>query len=410
MRWSDEYHFRLTKVCLEMLKELQKKDKSYKKGLQVKVKTYLSSAGRGSCGKVIKFINFFMGKNPYSELPKSAFWKTGVAQENPYAMEGIYKKKYNIPANSKIATAGSCFAQHISRHLKKNGYNVLDVEPPPPGLPKNLHQKFGFSMYSARYGNIYTVRQLLQLAQEVAGEWKPQSYIWEKNGKFYDALRPAVEPEGLDSLEEVIEHRQFHISRVKELFKSLDLFIFTLGLTEMWVHKESGTVYPTAPGTLVGDFNDKEYEFQNAHFGQINKDMNEFVQVLRRIRGGKSFKMILTVSPVPLTATASGRHVLESTVYSKSTLRAISGRWADKPFVDYFPSYEIVTNPRTHSSAFAGNLRSVRDETVEMVMRHFFAEHPAIQSETKNHKSSQISTKTEGDVQCEEALMEAFGN
>ena len=221
-----------------------------------------------------------MGKNPYSDLPKSAFWKTGVAQENPYAIEGVYKKKFNIPPKAKIATAGSCFAQHISRHLKKNGYNVLDVEPPPPGLPENMHQKFGFSMYSARYGNIYTVRQLLQLAQEVSGEWIPQNYIWKKNGKFYDALRPAIEPEGLDSPEAVIKHRQCHISKVKELFESLDLFIFTLGLTEMWVHKDSGTVYPTAPGTLVGDFDEKVYEFQNPHFGLINKDMKEFIQVL----------------------------------------------------------------------------------------------------------------------------------
>ena len=87
-----------------------------------------------------------MGNNPYSDLPKSAFWKTGVVQENPCAIEGIYKKKLDIPANAKIATARSCFSQHISRHLKKNGYNVLDVEPPPPELPKNMHQEFGFSM------------------------------------------------------------------------------------------------------------------------------------------------------------------------------------------------------------------------------------------------------------------------
>ena len=105
-----------------------------------------------------------MGENPYSVLPKNAFWTTGVTQENPYVIEGIYKKKFNISANTKIATAGSCFARHISRHLNKNVYNVLDVELPPRGLPENFHQKYGFSMYSTRYGNIYRVRQLLQLA------------------------------------------------------------------------------------------------------------------------------------------------------------------------------------------------------------------------------------------------------
>ena len=220
--------------------------------------------------------------NPYSDLPSSAFWKTGVAQENPFAIKGIYQKKFDISPDAKIATAGSCFAQHISRYLKKNGYNVLDVEPPPPGLSENEHQKFGFSMYSARYGNIYTVRQLLQLAQEVSGEWTPQNYIWEKDGKFYDALRPAVEPEGLNSPEEVAKHRQYHLLRVKKLFKSLDVLIFTLGLTEMWVHKESGTVYPTAPGTLVGNFDKSIYKFKNAGFVSILNDFKNFQKSLKK--------------------------------------------------------------------------------------------------------------------------------
>ena len=39
---------RLTKVEYEMLKELQKKDKRYKKGLEVKVRADLSSDYKGS--------------------------------------------------------------------------------------------------------------------------------------------------------------------------------------------------------------------------------------------------------------------------------------------------------------------------------------------------------------------------
>ena len=344
-----------------------------------------------------------MKKNPYLGLPKSAFWKTGVAQENPYAIEGIYKKKFDIPADAKIATAGSCFAQHISRYLKKNGYNVLDVEPPPPGLPEHLHQKFGYSMYSARYGNIYTIRQLLQLVQEVAGERIPQNVIWKKDGMHFDALRPAVEPDGFDSPEKVLEDRKIHISRLKELFKNLDLFIFTLGLTEMWIHKCSGTVYPTAPGTLVGEFDEKIYEFKNAQFREMIMDFNKFQKVLKKIRGGKSFKILLTVSPVPLTATASGKHVLVSTVHSKSMLISVAGQLAaNKPYIDYFPSYELVTNPKLHSTSFSDNLRSVRDETVQSVMSHFFEEH-------KSHLSFSnylLIDNDKPDVQCEESVIE----
>jgi len=350
-----------------------------------------------------------MGNNPYSDLPKSAFWKTGVAQENPYAIEGIYKKKFKIPRKAKIAAAGSCFAQHISRHLTKNGYNVLDVEPPPPGLPEKFHQQFGFSMYSARYGNIYTVRQLLQLAKEVVGEWTPQNYIWEKNEKYYDALRPAVEPQGLDSPEEVIKHRKYHVSKVKQLFENLDLFIFTFGLTESWIHKKSGTVYPTVPGAFAGEFDESLFEFYNARFDEIVQDFNLFQAVLKRIRNGRPFKCLLTVSPVPLTATATGQHVLLSTIYSKSTLRSVAGHLStNQKHIDYFPSYEIVINPRMHSVALSDNLRSVRDETVEVVMKHFFCEHPSIIA-TETSKNSSLLPMTIEDIQCEEEILEAFG-
>ena len=61
-----------------------------------------------------------------------------------------------------------------------------------------------------------------------------------------------------------------------------------------------------------------------------------------------------------------------------------------------------------HSSAFADNLRSVRDETVEVVMRHFFAEHPVIKTNIKKSKPPESSMKNMEDVQCEEVLMEAF--
>ena len=348
--------------------------------------------------------------NPYSNLPKSAFWKSGVAKENPFAIENIYKRKFKIDSHSKIATAGSCFAQHITRHLKKNGYTVLDVEPPPPGLPENLHQMFGFSMYSARYGNIYTVRQLLQLAQEAAGEWIPYNYIWEKDQKFYDALRPAVEPDGLGTPEEVLQQREIHIKRVKKLFMELDLFIFTLGLTEMWVHKESGTVYPTAPGTLIGEFDEDIYEFKNAQFAEIIKDFNLFRRVVEKnIRGGRPFKCLLTVSPVPLTASASGKHVLVSTSYSKSNLRCVAGQLSmNHQSIDYFPSYEIVMNPRMHSTAFSDNLRTVRNETVEVVMRHFFDQHPIIEQNKQRFLHAKSQSKAIDDLQCEEALIEVF--
>jgi len=83
-------------------------------------------------------------KSPYEKLPKNAFWRSGVAEASPFKLDGIYKKKWSIDSSWNIATAGSCFAQHIARNLKVRGFNVLDMEPPPPGLPGNLHGAYGF--------------------------------------------------------------------------------------------------------------------------------------------------------------------------------------------------------------------------------------------------------------------------
>ena len=82
--------------------------------------------------------------NPYSNLHNHAFWKLGVAQEDPLNIDNIYAKKFSIKSNTKIAIAGSCFAQHISKQLKINGFDLIDEEPAPSGLSSEFHQQFGY--------------------------------------------------------------------------------------------------------------------------------------------------------------------------------------------------------------------------------------------------------------------------
>ena len=357
--------------------------------------------------------------SPYSALPPKAFWKTGVAQQSPLYPKEIYSKKFEISKETHIVTAGSCFAQHISRYLRLNGFSVVDVEPAPEYLPVDLHNRFGYSMYSARFGNIYTMRQLLLLAQEAFGAYMPGEIVWEKDGAYYDALRPGVEPDGLGSPEEVVIHRKHHIRRVRQMFLDADLFIFTLGLTEAWVHKESGTVFPTVPGSIAGLFETEKYEFKNFKFSEIINDFNEFKKLLHRHQvAPKKTKFLLTVSPVPLTATNSGDHVLSATTYSKSLLRGVAGQVSqNQTDVDYFPSFEIINNCWSRGIFYESNMRSVSAEGVEVAMKAFMREHltATVMPADQQVSSTQESTNKGGssynqfeDVACEEALLEAF--
>jgi hypothetical protein len=289
-------------------------------------------------------------------------------------MGDIYRKKFDIRPEERIATAGSCFAQHIADRLRNNGYDVVDAEPGPALLDVEIARRFGFKLYSARYGNVYTLRQMLQLVQECQGLRSPAEIAWQKDGRYFDALRPSVEPEGLASADLVERHRNQHLAAVRWLLANTSLFIFTMGLTETWEHIGDGTVYPTAPGSVAGSYDPGIHRFKNLTYNENLSDFLELRDLLRAYNADMRF--ILTVSPVPLTATAGYEHVLPATMYSKSVLRAVAGYLAQThDDVDYFPSYEIVAGTPARGLFYENNLRSVSAAGVDVVMRSFFEQH-----------------------------------
>jgi hypothetical protein len=348
--------------------------------------------------------------SPYEGLPSGRFWKTGVSGQDPHNVADLYTKRFDIRRHDRIATAGSCFAQHIGRHLRKRGFAVMDSEPAAPKLPDAIAQKFGYGLYSARYGNIYTARQLLQLACEAYGTFAPANPVWKRGQRYFDALRPSVEPEGLAGADHVLRHRERHLQKVRRVFDSADVFVFTFGLTESWVDRQTGTVYPTAPGTIAGAFDPDIHAFRNFTYEEVLADFIAFRALLKT--RNPSLKFLLTVSPVPLVATASGEHVLVATTYSKSVLRAVAGRLVQMfDDVDYFPSYELIASAFSRGAFYENNLRSVSDEGVELVMRMFFDTHGGHRAgRALSQPAAAPAAVPDGgeNVVCEDVLLEAF--
>jgi hypothetical protein len=147
--------------------------------------------------------------------------------------------------------------------------------------------------------------------------------------------------------------------------------VFTLGLTECWRARDDGAVYPLCPGVAGGTFAPDQHEFHNLTVRETVDDLCASINALRRIN--PKARVILTVSPVPLVATASGEHVLVATTYSKSVLRVAAQEVVEAlEDVFYFPSYEIITGNHSRGSYFAEDLRSVTEQGVSHVMRVFF--------------------------------------
>lgn len=364
-------------------------------------------------------------QSPYKGRPRHTFWKTSIAGRDITDLHGLYKKKFEIGRTTHVATAGSCFAQHISRHLRSAGYKVIDAEPGPQNVATDILREHGYGVYSARYGNIYFVRQLLQLTREALSLWEPTDIAWQRGDRWYDALRPSVEPEGLASPAQVERQRAEHLRAVRQVIENADIFVFTMGLTEAWIHAPSGTVYPTAPGTIAGSYDTAVHQFHNFDVTEVIADFTEFRTLAHTVN--PKLKFLLTVSPVPLAATATDSNVLVATTHSKAVLRAAAGHLASEfDDVDYFPSYEIVTSHAPGNVPFDESGRNVRPETVEKVMAYFMTEHAPAEKQVgpsapptpaKQARETQEQTPsderyaaTDERVFCEEAILEAFAN
>ncbi len=311
--------------------------------------------------------------HPYEFQPDAAFWRRAVAALPPEAVNPAGVAPFHIAPGDAVVTAGSCFAQHIGPMLEAIRFNYLVTEAAHPLVDAGLARRFNYGVFSARYGNIYTARQLLQLIRRAYGAFQPAEDGWAlAGGGWVDPFRPQIQPGGFLSRREYELDRARHFAAVREAFERLDVFVFTLGLTEAWVSRADGAVFTLCPGTAGGTFDPERHAFVNFTAEEVVADMTAFAEALRR-RIARA-KLVLTVSPVPLVATARPEtHVLAATTYSKAVLRVAAEMLARTlPGVMYFPAYEIIMS-RAHDAGtyFGPDRREVLGPGVAHVMRVF---------------------------------------
>ena len=132
------------------------------------------------------------GQTPYSTAPDHCFWSRAHDVEALSDVDPVVKGAFEITRRTKIATAGSCFAQHIAQRLKEDRFNFFLGEPPHPILTPSMAARYGYGVYSARYGNIYTARQLLQLVERAYGRFAPDEDVWvAQDGLAHRPVSPA---------------------------------------------------------------------------------------------------------------------------------------------------------------------------------------------------------------------------
>lgn len=348
-----------------------------------------------------------MVRHPYAGLPAHHRWNLSVAGVPSFELDPVVKTTFQINAGDKVATAGSCFAQHIAKALRASGFNYYVTETAPPGMSTEQAIRSNYGTFSARYGNVYTARQMRQLVDRAYGAFSPALNAWQRpDGKFVDPYRPQIQEEGFSTEQDIFASQRHHLACVRQMLEGLDVFVFTLGLTEGWRNLADGAVLPVAPGVSGGTWDPAQYEFVNFRSSEVIEDMLYVIDRLRDLN--PEARVILTVSPVPLIATYTEKHVLTATTYSKAVLRVAAEEIsAARQNVAYFPSYEIITSNATAHRYYEPDLREVSMLGVKHVMRVFFRHYVA--GTHKSTATAPIDVRHELDlvskVVCDEEIL-----
>jgi hypothetical protein len=278
-----------------------------------------------------------------------------------------------LNSQDRIFTMGSCFAVEIRKALTERGYDTypkydeIEFDPQTQMLAK-LPERDNVNHY-----NTFVIMQEFELALE---------------GNYYD-LKDLVDLGGTDSSGSSRKVMRFQDPYRKMLFsttetgivdlsgrvtdcirsaiREADVYVITLGLTEVWRNERNGLYVNQAPKSPGKDF-----VFVASTFQQNYDNLARVCSLVAKHFPNK--RIVLTVSPVPLTKTFTTDDVVVANTLSKSTLRAVAGQIAkDFSNATYWPSYEIALA----RDLFEEDGRHVRQEGIKLIVEQFQKVHAA---------------------------------
>lgn len=289
----------------------------------------------------------------------------------------IFKKsKFSINKSHKIFTIGSCFAREIENKLNELEFNIVNFDFSLPDKYKlggrwafnEEYKKLGFTQESERsILNKYSIRSMID-AIDISfkiNDIKIVDYLIELQGKFYNPYQHFNIGMGLNDAEILFKKCMTQYKMVE----LVDFVIITLGQTELWRDKQTEKFINGAPPTLGFHKDSSRFEFVMPELVDVKNDLDSLINLIKDKNPGA--RIILTVSPVPLSRTFAPEDSITSNIRSKSTLLVLAREMADKfEYIDYFPSYEMVTHSN-RNWAIEPDMVHVMPRCVDLVVSEF---------------------------------------
>ena len=251
-----------------------------------------------------------------------------------YILDGWLPTEPFITRSTYVTAFGSCFAHQIRKRLRDYSSYV----PQYPDLPI-VH-------YGEAINTTFAVLQQFRWALE------GDSF----DGRWHDQDVNLVVP--------TEEMRQ----NTKEVFEKTEVFILTLGLSEVWCDKQTGDVFwRTIPQE---SYDPERHQFRVTTVEENRQNLVSIVQLIRRYN--PKAKIIFTLSPIPLNATFRPVSCITANSVSKAILRVAVDELMRDAVTDvyYWPAYEIVKE--FYPAPYQGDNRHIKPELTKFILDKFF--------------------------------------
>lgn len=273
--------------------------------------------------------------------------------------------KFKLQSEDKFYAIGSCFARGLENVLRARQMNVESAAPEFASL-QPVNKGTTALGFTNKY-NTFSILNELRWALDPEAVFPVESIARVTDTTWFDPHVTSMLE--LADLEETLKRRELMRTVTRRIINCRAVII-TLGLVEVWRDLQANVYINCTPPPPLLKAQLERYEFRLTSFAENWANLEAIYALLSRY-GHPDFRIVVTVSPVPLMTTFSTMDVVVANTYAKSLLRAVAQEWAAAhDNVDYFPSYEIVQSS-DRAAAWEADLRHVRGKGAQHIMELF---------------------------------------
>jgi hypothetical protein len=302
------------------------------------------------------------GVDAWNALVRSASsrWSEGIARFGEEVALVTHESKFSISATDSFFCIGSCFARNVEEYLIYAGRHVLSKRIICP-VEEWPHRPNGLV-------NKFTTHSIVNELEWVANRPAIDESLFEegRHGWIDLQLCPGVRPV---TLERAIERRTYLGYDYFPRIKAADIVVLTLGLNEVWRDGLTGRYLNATPSLASVRREPQRYTLEISDAMANLEQLEKLHYLLDAFN--PTARMIVTVSPVPLSETFSGKDAAVANIHSKATLRVAAEEFSRRhKNVDYFPSFDMIAlSPR--NSVYGRDCLHVSDRAVGVIIREF---------------------------------------